>query len=142
MKTIIFFFLMFLSISVNAQLKVNYSIEFGITQWRHTMFMGQDGNVKLPMISTGVPGYADIGISAKWKGITVSNDIITFMDYENKSDFTPRYTEYKINIKYTYKFASIGYGHSCTHPIWNSPIDVDQNIYRAYYDRLYLKFEF
>jgi hypothetical protein len=83
--------------------------------------------------------YGILEIGLKWKKgnneVSLYTNNKTYFRPNTIVSYQPLITEFRIGIKYIYKFAEVGYEHMCLHSI-------DKEIYNADYDRVYFKIQF
>ena len=144
MKKIILLLCLFYGLNLNAQLKVNGSVESGYYDNYTTIFVGKVAN---KYKNTG-SAYSDIKIKLNYKGFNLEQSVLGTYMYEEGFSFTPLDMIFTTNINYKYKSWSIGWEHMCFHPLVNSynefyDFDAPFITYkRASHDKVYIKLEF
>jgi hypothetical protein len=86
--------------------------------------------------------YSDIMFGYKYKKVHIEFDLMNTFDKSKSVYFKPELIKYDCKIYYKYKNIKIGYEHSCSHPIYNEIISLDKTVYRASFDKFFIKYEF
>jgi hypothetical protein len=139
MKKLAIIFLMFVNISIVGQIKNNGSIEIGWINGRETIHQNELYNARF--IYPDASFYGNINLDFSYKFINFTQSINNVFCYKQGKSFSPIDVEFISVLGFTYKRFSIGYQHSCLHPIINQVSDVENLWRRGNEDRIYLKFK-
>jgi hypothetical protein len=127
------------NITLFAQIKCTGSLETGWVDCREYVF--QDSMYMAKYKYPGASFYGNVNLNFTWKFITFTQELNnTFCLKPKMNSFSPIDIEYKSTINLTYKQFSIGYEHSCLHPVLNERLDMYRNWRRASGDRIFIKF--
>jgi len=125
---------------VNAQLKTKGSIETGVTNWSYSMFT-KSGQIQVS--SDNLSFYSIMSFDVYWKVLHLNNTIESFADKSRTSNyFTPLLVVWTSDLYVELHRFKIGVSHSCTHPVFSVQEDRNTNLYRASYNRIFIKYEF
>lgn len=136
------FLLLSITLNLYSQIETFGYLEGGLGRYTHSIY----NNKKQDFYNSSTKKlnlYTSINFGLRYKKFDIINTVETFMSYHGKTSFRPVTVEYIFNAVYRiYDKFEVGYKHSCTHPTFSNTDFYDEMIYRAAYDKLYLKIKF
>jgi hypothetical protein len=139
MKNVLLVLVLLLSLNTIGQVKVNGSIELG--QRSLSAYIWKE---KLTLASYKTPKnmlYTDVNLKFTWRFIKVENLFCNNFTMSSLSIYVPVDIEYLTKISLTHKRFSIGYNHSCLHPVISTYKEIMSEYRRGGEDSFFIKFE-
>jgi len=123
----------------NAQIESHGKIELGYKNGVNGLFYEKTKSFMFEYPANTF--YADLSLEFKWKFIKFNQDLKNNFNYENGRTFSPIDIEFISCVSFNYKKFSIGYLHSCLHPVISSESDLNKIYRRGSEDRIFVKIE-
>lgn len=131
--------LLLLSLNTVGQVKINGFVELGKRDI--SSYIRKE---KLTLARYKTPKnmlYSDINLKFTWKFIRVETLLCNNFTMDNFHVYVPVDIEYLTKLSFIYKKFSIGYNHSCIHPVISTGSEINSEYRRGGEDSFFIKFE-